>query len=484
MMLRLLILACTACLVACGGAEPASSPVPEDLGQPVVLLVSIDTTRADALSCYREENHWGLAFPADSRPVPHTPTLDALASGGARFRWALAHAPTTLSSHTAMLSGRDSHRHGVVRNGYSVPSDIPLVQERFAEAGWDTVAVLGSSALEAKMKLGRGFRDYHDPGPQPPGGMYMLPAEEVTRRALSRVDARAAAGTDDAPLFLFVHYYDPHMPWVSAPPATVARFASADYKGFVDGSMAAVGALTKARVEGTLRYGDARHARALYLAQVAHVDAQLAVLLDGLRTRGLLEDAVVMVVSDHGEALDEPARNPYTHGPSVALWDVHVPWIVHGTGEFADAVRPGTVVEGPVGLRDVAATLSGLTGLGTAFGDGLDRSGALRGLPTPSSPVFSEATKPMKLESNTSWNNLPFERAVGEGRTWARYRPLERGLASLHAIAPGQPGVDDLARLKQQVGLLQQWDAAAPAYRPPEYDAETEAALRALGYLE
>lgn len=474
-------------LMACGSDEPVSpsaAPEPPDdarARRTNIIVVSMDTTRADALSCYASQNHWGMDFPPETRPAPRTPTMDALAAAGVRFEWALAHAPTTLSSHTSMLSGRDPHRHRVVRNGYPVSPDIPLVTERFAESGWDTIAVLGSSALEIKMGMNRGFRDYHDPGPQPPGGMYMLPAEEVTRRTLARVDQRP---DPDAPLLLFVHYYDPHMPWVFAPPEFVRPFVDPNYQGYVDGTMQAVGRLTSERRAGTLRYGDARQARALYLAQVAYADHHLGVLLDGLSTRGVLDDAVVMVVSDHGETLDESAEHPYSHGPEVALWDIHVPWIVRGYGN-AHGVPAGVTVSRPVRLLDLAATASAAAGLGTAFGDGSDLSPLWTAEGTvPAVPIFSEATKPMKSESKRAWNNLPFERSVVEGGVQARYRPLNRGLATLHALAPGGPAIDRVELLKQQVGLLQAWDAAAPPYRPSEYDAETEAALKALGYLE
>ncbi|HCH65330.1 MAG: hypothetical protein CL927_04550 [Deltaproteobacteria bacterium] len=471
-------------LYACGAdaPEPAStSESPATRRRPNIIVVSMDTTRADALSCYADQNHWGLAFPADSRPRPRTPTMDALAAGGVRFEWALAHAPTTLSSHTSMWSGRDPHRHRVVRNGYPVPADIPMVTERFATEGWDTIAVLGSSALEIKMGMNRGFRDYHDPGPQPPGGMYMLPAEEVTRRTLARIDVRPDPA---APLLLFVHYYDPHMPWVFAPPPLVRQFVDPAYDGYVDGTMQAVGRLTQERLAGTLRYGDARQARALYLAQVAYADHHLGVLIDGLQTRGLLEDAVVMVVSDHGETLEESSEHPYSHGPEVALWDIHVPWVIRGYGD-QHGIPAGTTVDRPVRLLDLAATASAAAGLGPAFGDGTDLSPLWTNQGTvPSAPIFSEATKPMNAESKRAWNNLPFERSVVEAGMQARYRPLQRGLATLHAVAPGAPAIDRVALLKQQVGLLQTWDSAAPAYRPSEYDAETEAALKALGYLE
>jgi arylsulfatase A-like enzyme len=168
----------------------------------------------------------------------------------------------------------------------------------------------------------------------------------------------------------------------------------------------------------------------------------------------------------------------------VALWDIHVPWIVRGYGD-AHHIPAGTTVKQPVRLLDLAATASAAAGLGDAFGDGTDLSPLwTAGGSVPASPIFSEATKPMKAESKVAWNNLPFERSVVEGGVQARYRPLNRGLATLHSLAPGAPTIDQVERLKQQVRLLQSWDAAAPAYRPSEYDAETEAALKALGYLE
>ncbi len=457
---------------------------PAPASPPHVVLISIDTTRADALGCYTAESHWGLAFPADSRPVPRTPILDSIADSGVRFAWALAHAPTTLSSHTTMLSGRDAHRHRVVRNGYSVPPDIPLVSEHLASAGWDTIAVLGSSALERKMGMNRGFHDYFDPGPQPPGGMYMLPADEVTRRALARVDGRPTDNISN-PLFLFVHYYDPHMPWNDTPPSTQAGLVDPSYSGPVDGSMNSVAWLTQARVAGTLRYRDARQARALYLSQVAYVDEQIGVLLAGLKERRLLDNTVLVVVSDHGETLDESAVHPYSHGAEVGLWDIHVPWLIRGYGAAAERVPAGKVVREPVGLVDVPATILGLVGQGTAFGDGIDTAPLWTGNGRiGASPIFSEATKPMNREATQGWNNLPFERSVVEGGLQARYRPLDRGLATLHAVAPGAPPVDDVDRLKAEVGLLQAWDAAAPPFRPSEYDAATEAALRQLGYLD
>lgn len=461
---------------ACG--TPEAPPPPR-----TVVLVSLDTTRADALSAYAAEDHWRTDFPADQRPRAATPHLDALATDGVRFAWALAHAPTTLNSHTSVFSGMDPHRHRVVRNGYPLPEDVPLITERFAEAGWDTLAVVGSSALEAGMGLDRGFRVYDDLGPQPPGGMVLRDGREVTDRALQAVDAAVPAeGAEARDLLLFVHYYDPHMPWFTAPPEVVARFADPLYEGPIDGSMASVGMLTSAWLEGKLPFKHARHARALYLAQVAWVDEQVGRLLAGLRERGRLDDALVVVFADHGEALDDALGLPYTHGPDVDLNTLHVPLIIWGAGSLD--VPAGAVVQRPVRLQDLASTVVSRAGLGSAHGDGLDLTPLWRGGSLPDTVHFAEATKPIERESSTRWNNLPFERAVIEGRDMLVGSPLQGGRATLHRVAPGQPQVDDRDRALALAELLKAWDAAAPAHRSVQMSDSTVSALQALGYLE
>lgn len=467
-------------LLALSCADPTPPPPPPPR---TVVLVSMDTTRADALSSYAEQSHWGLTFPPDSRPTPATPVIDGLAQSGVRFAWALAHSPTTLSSHTSLLSGRDSHRHRVPRNGYPVPTDIPLLQGHLQSAGWDTVAVLGSSALEQKMGLDRGFTVYNDPGPQPPGGMYMLPAEEVTTRALAEVDAHIAdPARQSADLFLFVHYYDAHMPWFTAPADVVQRFTRPDYAGPIDGGMPSIGLLTKARIAGKLTYGDARQARGLYLAQVAHTDAQIGVLLDGLAARGLDDDRLVIVTSDHGEVLDEDAKHPYTHGPSTALEALHVPLVMQGSGRLA--VPGGVVVERSVRLQDVATTILGVIGDSTIMGDGEDLGSLWRGSTAPMPPSFAEASRPMNLEQRHKWNNANLERSVFLDGQALRYRPGEGGLATLHALAPGSPRLAEVTRIRELAALIHQWDAAAPEWVAASYDDETARALQALGYLD
>ena len=104
-------------------------------GPPHVVLISMDTTRADALSCY------GTVPDAPEDRPPTTPVADDLAESGVRFEHFLAHAPTTLSSHASMLTGHDPHGHAVVRNGFPLAADQTTLAERLRDAGWDTIAV-------------------------------------------------------------------------------------------------------------------------------------------------------------------------------------------------------------------------------------------------------------------------------------------------------------------------------------------------------
>jgi len=482
--------------LACGEPAVVEAPVKPDPApsRPNVVLISVDTTRADALGAWSDQSHWGLDLPAAERPTPKTPVLDRLASSGVRFAWAFAPAPTTLSSHTAALSGLDSHRHRVVRNGFPVPPDVPLLHEMLAKAGWDTRAVVGSSALEVDMGLSRGFNAYVSPEPEEAeaGVNYMWSANSVTTHALTQVDAHLETrGANDAPLFLFAHYYDPHMPWNDAPAGIREAMGVPGYSGPLDGEMSTIGIISAAQKAGTLDPMDRRQARALYLAEVAGMDSQIGRLMAGLSKRGLLENVLVIVMSDHGETLEESAINPYSHGPEVALVDIHVPLIL---ASFGSALVPsGKVVTQPVGLIDLPATVLSLLGVEGDSGDGIDLSPSWSGKELSVPIRFAEATRPMQLEAKDGWNNLPMERsAIGAGPDGAlqlKLRPLQGSSISVHSVAPGGLAIksDDKSTQSTVQGLrtaLAGWDAAAPPHRVATYDLATHQALIELGYLD
>jgi arylsulfatase A-like enzyme len=430
-----------------------------------VLVVSFDTTRADAVSAY-------------GRTAGTTPRTDALAAGGVRFEWALAQAPTTLCSHAAVFTGHDTHGTSVVANGYPLPDGIPVLAERFAAAGWDTQAVIGSSALESAMGLDRGFRVYDDALSVYSEPRFEDPSPNVTRRALAAVDARAPG----RPLFLFVHYFDAHGPWNSAPPELRARFADAAYQGFVTGDRDSLEALIRSVRDGTATAADVAQGKALYLAEVASADSSLGALLDGLAARRMLDDTAIVVFGDHGEGYDEEPTRAFGHGFDVDLHVTHVPLVIHGTGRFQ---VPATVVDTPVRLQDLGTTILSLAGIGGVMGDGRDLSPLWRGGTIAALPIFAEATKPSRNTIvNAGWNNLPLERAVvTDGLVFTRSQ-WNGDTGRLFALGWEQTPKDDPDGARRLGALLDEWDAKAPPRRADRMPIATEEKLKSLGYVE
>jgi arylsulfatase A-like enzyme len=167
-------------LFACANPE---APAPQ---RPNILVITLDTTRADAMG-------------------PHTPAFNALAARGLRFRSAYATVPQTLPSHASMFTGLYPAGHGVHENARPLAENHPLVAERLNAAGYRTAAFISAFALAKRFGLARGFDVYdEDFG----SGDAERPANETTERALAWL-----AGTPEQPLFLWVHYYDPHYPY-------------------------------------------------------------------------------------------------------------------------------------------------------------------------------------------------------------------------------------------------------------------------------
>jgi choline-sulfatase len=290
---------------ALSGCTPAARrPAPPE-GAKSVLLVSIDTLRADRVGAYGSK-------------LGATPTLDALAAGGLRCEKAISPVPITLPAHATLMTGLYPPRHGVRHNGiFRLGAEQTTLAERFHDAGWSTGAVVGAMVLARRFGLDQGFDVYDDNF----GGTRASPTGYPERRAGAVTDA-ALRWLADAPepFFLFVHYYDPHADYRPLP-EFAARFPGRPYEG-----------------------------------EIAGVDAALARLLDGLRASGRFNDTVVAVVSDHGESLGE--HGEWTH--SYTLYDatLSVPLVFSGPG-----VPRGRTLPGVVSLASVAPTLLRLAGL-------------------------------------------------------------------------------------------------------------------------
>jgi len=345
-------------LIAVGSAAllsacPASVPRPTG---PNVLIIAIDTLRADALGC-------------GGGRAGVSPRIDAFAAQSARFEFAFAHAPWTLPSFSSLFTSLPPEAHGAggdVQNGWRALGDeYTTIAERFQAAGYATHAVVNVDFLTASFGTMQGFddvdarisNDNHE----------LRRAGPTTEAALTWIDAHRTE-----PFFLFVHAFDPHAEY-DPPPEWRARFAEerdADGTAFRFGAREHVVNHRAGRMP--LDAATLARARALYDGEVAYTDDAVGRLLDGLASRGLDENTIVVLTSDHGEEFGE--HGSWEHGHSHYDELLHVPLIVRAPGVTA------RVVSEPVGLMDVAPTVCALAGITAADTfRGRDLSSALRG---------------------------------------------------------------------------------------------------------
>ncbi len=268
-----------------------------------VLLVTLDTTRADHIGCYGA---------ADA----YTPTLDALAQGGVVFEHAYATVPLTLPSHTSILTGLYPPENGMHLNGRGrLDEQLPNLADTLRREGYNTGAFLASVVLHAKHGLDHGFQLYDDDmaGGERQGheSHLMRNADQVVDSALSWLDGR----TDD-PFFCWVHLFDPHAPYDSHAEVFQDRFDDRPYDG-----------------------------------DIAFADLHVGRLVEFLKSRSLYERTLIVVVGDHGEGLGDHLEDE--HGFMLYNSTLRVPLIVSGPG----FCRAGHRVETAVSQVDLFPTV-------------------------------------------------------------------------------------------------------------------------------
>ncbi|MEN0065133.1 MAG: sulfatase-like hydrolase/transferase [Myxococcota bacterium] len=275
--------------------------------QPAVLLVTLDTVRAD---------HTGPYGYADAV----TPTLDVLAASGTTWMRAYATTPLSIPSHASIHTGLYPPTHGVRNEGdFALANSHVTLAERFAEAGYRTMAFTSSFTMQRRWGLAQGFDLYHDPivsgNPTQITWRDQRPADAVVDDALATLDALP----DDGPVFLWVHLFDAHWPYRAPEP-----FAS--------------------ELENP------------YDAEIAFVDQQLRRLLDAWDARYWADASIVAVTSPHGESLEQGGEA--THGFLLHDGSLRVPLIMRGPG-----VPAGYQVGSVVSHVDLAPTLLSMAGL-------------------------------------------------------------------------------------------------------------------------
>jgi choline-sulfatase len=404
---------------------PLASPQPPD-----ILLITLDTTRADRLGSY---GYSGAA----------TANLDRLARDGVRFDRALSPVPLTLPAHASVLTGRDPFRHGVRNNGHFVlPADVPTIAEGLTARGYDTAAFVSSFVLDRQFGLARGFSHYDDGLDEATGGPFV--SLELERRG-DRTAAAARAWLAGAarqggsrPYFLWVHLYDAHEPY--APPSPFReQFTGRPYDG-----------------------------------EVAFQDAVVGSILDAAGY-GSATSPLVVVAGDHGESLGDHGES--THGLFVYDAALRVPLIVAWPGRLRAAS-----VSTPVRLIDIAPTLMDIAA--GAIEEGMDGR-TLRTLleggheADEPPPVYAETYFPQFF---MQWAPL---RALHAGR-WKYIDAPEPELYDLQAD-PGErtnlasQEATRLATMRRVLEGMMGAGAGRQASTPLSSDAQQR--LSSLGYL-
>jgi len=435
--------------------ELVAPPVPEgSAGAPPVILISVDTLRADHLSCYGYSRL-------------RTPHIDSLARGGTVFTEISSQAPITLPSHVSLFASMYPFADGIRENAEVLPSGTVTLATVFAAHGYSTAAFIGGYFLERRFGLAQGFQTYDSPfDTRPIKGALDLkrPASQVLANAEKWLEQNSTR-----PFFLFVHLFDLHEPY-DAPAAYRARAPQSEYD-----------------------------------QELAYVDDSLGGFLDFLAQRGLDQRALLVLFSDHGESLGEHGEN--THGYFIYRSTLHVPLIFHWPratedgnpkiehGNSAEASRFGLRgsalsdyrerVDAPASLIDVAPTVLSLLGIQappTFCGHSL--LDLAKGGSSPPREVYSESSY---AHDKFGWARL---RSLREGDYQYIDAPhpelydLKRDPGERQNLLPGQTAL--AASYRERLAAL------VATYRSVPVAAQTATAvasgaaeaLRSLGYLD
>jgi arylsulfatase A-like enzyme/Flp pilus assembly protein TadD len=271
-----------------------------------VLLITLDTTRADHLGCYGHK-------PAK------TPHLDRLAREGVRFARVYCPAPLTLPSHCSIMTGLDPVAHGVHNNGHDLPPGIKTLAEILKGHGYSTSAFVSSFSVDSRFGIERGF-DVYDDTFRSELPFKTLNAERRAEETYARF-SRWLENNGENKFFSWVHYYDPHWPY-DPPSPYKEEFGGRPYDG-----------------------------------EIAYMDHYVGALLDRLREKGVLERTVVVIAGDHGEGLGDKVE--IGHGIFLYEETLRVPLILHNPAVFPRS----QVIESQVRLVDVAPTILEIVGL-------------------------------------------------------------------------------------------------------------------------
>ena len=453
-----------AVVLVVGGATTRlrrSMPPPESA--PNVLLISIDSLRADHLSSYGYERET-------------SPNLDDLAAEGVRFETVVTPTSWTLPSHMSLLTGLDDLGHGVIADSRRLDASIPTLAERLREGGYATAGVVGAPYLSAKWGFSRGFEFYDDftVGAGGSGADHREVTSPRTELAAVRWMEQWSERGRVRPFFLFVHFWDVHYDYNPPPPYDEAF--ETGYAGPVTGR--------NLETDDSIRFGMDPEAIKFLISQydgeILYVDSSVGRLIKSLDSLGIAGDTAIIVTGDHGEEFFEHGNK----GHRRTLYDevTLAPLIMRLPG----TIPVGKVIEQPVRTIDLAATVLRLARLGreSALGSSnplyasrdlmplIDGSGATE----PPRLAFLELVNPKRYAVRSA-----HQKFVLEPRGLAELYDLDADPGETTNLADGD--VETSAGYRQ---LLRAWREVNSSVKTDkvQQSAEQQKVLRGLGYIQ
>ncbi|MGA1794781.1 MAG: sulfatase-like hydrolase/transferase [bacterium] len=393
-----------------------------------ILLITIDTIRADHLGCYGY----------DSIKTPH---IDALATNGVLFENAFSPVPLTLPSHTSILTGTYPAFHGVRNNGtFAVPDSVASIAEILKGEGYVTAAFVASYVLDRRFGLDKGFDVYDDILSEDPEQNFL--DKERRADAVTRAATEWLSETRPGRFFMWIHYFDPHMHYDPPPPFS------------------------------------RKYSRNPYDGEIAYTDHWIGMLMEHLQKLGLSEDTLVVLTGDHGEGLG--AHKEKTHGIFIYDTTLQVPLIISCPRLFPQSQRIRPLVR----LIDVAPTIleiagckphkdmQGLSVVPLIRGEGEDMDLVL--YCESFYPLFSHRWSPLEGIRTGRWKYI-------EAPSRELYR-LDEDPGERRNLVDREP--DEARRLADMLARLKREHAAVSREAPrPQLDDKAKEMLRSLGYV-
>jgi len=400
--------------------------------KPNVLLVTMDTTRADHLSLY---GYNGV----------QTPHLNELGERGVVFEQCATASPLTLPAHCSILTGYYPPYHGVRVNGNNALSDDQTTAaEIFAASGYKTAAFIAAFVLDGRWGLKQGF-DYYDDQfdlkkyRQLDLGTVQRPGNEVVDSALKWLEENR-----DQPFFAWVHLYDPHLPYEPPEPYL------SQYKYYPPVS--------------------------LYDGEIAFMDEQIGRLYSWLKSKGLDQKTIIILVGDHGEGLGD--HGELAHGYFIYDYAVHVPLIVVSPHYKLQGVR----VPSQVSVVDLLPTMAEMAGLKAPAAQGRSLLGLMFGKKEEEIPAYSESLSP----------NLHYGWSPLLGLRTPDFKFIDAPRPELYDLKNDPKELSDVQNRYPEVGLrlkreldtlVEKISLGAPEPQAANLDSETVERLAALGYI-